>query len=87
MSRLCPFIKYTDAFGKPNTGTHKYKFLHTSMADYLITIVAAFLITFLTGFPLELSTIFMFTLGVIVHILFGVPTYTTKYLGLNCLSK
>jgi hypothetical protein len=87
MTSLCPFGKYKDIFGKPGTGVHSFKILNTSMSDYIMTLIGAFLLTFISGFPLELSTIFMFALGVILHILFGVPTYTTKYLGLNCLSK
>jgi hypothetical protein len=87
MTNLCPFAKYSNIFGKPNTGAHKYKFLNTSIVDYVMTLIGIFVITFFTGFPLELVTIVVFILGIILHILFGVPTHTPKFLGINCLSK
>jgi len=87
MTNLCPFAKYSNIFGPPETGAHKYKFLNTSIVDYVMTLIGIFVITFLTGFPLELVTIVVFILGIILHILFCVPTHTTKFLGINCLSK
>ena len=84
---LCPFAKYRDFFGPVNTGIHQYKFLNTSISDYISTLLGAFVITFITGLPLELVTIFVFTLGVILHILFGVPTQTNKFLGIQCALK
>jgi len=87
MSSVCPFVKYTNILGVPGIGFHKYKFLNASILDYIGTLVGVFIITFITGFPLELVTICAFTIGIILHILFGVPTHTTKFLGIHCLSK
>ena len=87
MASLCPFAKYRDFFGAAETGVHKYKFLKTSIVDYVLTLLLSFIITFATGLPLELVTIFVFTLGVILHILFGVPTHTNKFLGIQCALK
>ena len=75
------FKKYKNLLGEPNTGVHKYKFLGTSIIDYIITIFIAIFISYITDIPLVLTTIIVFILGIIIHILFGVPTNTTKYLG------
>jgi hypothetical protein len=84
MINWCPYKKYRDLIGAPGTGVHKYKFLNTSIVDYFVTLLGIFVITFLTGFPLELVTIFIYTAGVISHILFGLPTHSTKFLGFTC---
>ena len=86
MVTSCPFVKYKNLFGAPNTGAHKYKILNSSIVDYIATLVSIFIITYFTGFPLELVTIAMFVLGIVLHILFGVPTHTTKFLGIHCLA-
>ena len=41
----CPFSKYRDIFGQPNTGVHALKFKGTSLVDYSLSIALAFLIT------------------------------------------
>lgn len=80
----CPFKKYSNIFGVPNTGVHSYRFLGTAVVDYVFTILLAFLLTWITDIPLVLTTIFSFIIGIIFHILFGVNTNTLKYLGINC---
>lgn len=84
MVNLCPLRKYKNLFGAAETGGHKFKFLNTSIVDYTLTLIGAFIITYFTGYPLELVTIFVFIFGVLLHILFGVPTYTNKFLGIHC---
>lgn len=76
-----PLKKYKDIFGKPGEGIHKYRFLGTAISDYLLTILAAVIITYFTKIPLVLTTIFAFVLGIIFHVIFGVETNTTRYLG------
>lgn len=76
-----PLKKYKDIFGKPGEGIHKYRFLGTAISDYLLTILAAVIITYFTKIPLVLTTIFAFVLGILFHIIFGVETNTTRYLG------
>ena len=81
---FCPFHTYKNLFGAPNTGPHSYRFLDTAMFDYILTILAAMLITYTSNIPLELTTISLFIIGIILHILFGVNTYTTRFLGFTC---
>ena len=83
MNNLSPFVKYKDIFGQPSKGSHSIRFMNVAIVDYILTIILAFFITFLTEFPIELSTILCFVIGIISHILFGVPTTTTKYLNMN----
>ena len=84
MTTLCPFSRYKDIFGKPGTGVHSIRFINVAVVDYILTIVLAFFITYTTHFPIELSSIFCFILAIICHILFGVSTTTTKFLGVKC---
>ena len=81
---LCPFSKFKNIFGIPNQGIHKYKFLDTSIIDYIITLIIAIIWSYFTNFPLVLSTLLWFNIGLGLHILFGVPTSAVKYLGLTC---
>ena len=81
---ICPFKKYSNIFGVPNTGVHSYRFLGTAVVDYILTILLALLLTWITDIPIVLTTIFSFIIGIIFHILFGVKTNTLKYLGINC---
>ena len=83
---FCPFHVYKNIFGIPNTGVHSYRFLDTAMVDYVLTLLAAMLITYTSHIPLELTTIGLFILGIILHILFGVNTHTTRFLGFTCKS-
>jgi len=80
----CPFEKYKHILGVPKKGAHSYRFLNTAVVDYLLTILGAILTTYWFQIPLVLTTIFWFIAGIILHILFGVPTNTTKYLGIHC---
>ena len=83
---LCPLSQYSDILGVPNQGFHKYRFLGTAILDYIGGILLAFLITFVSKnkFPLVMSTISVFIGAEILHMLFGVPTNTLKFLGINC---
>lgn len=73
--------KYKYIIGKPNEGIHSYRFLGSAIVDYIVTIILCAIFSYITDIPLVLSTIIVFTLGIILHILFGVPTNTTRYLG------
>lgn len=79
----CPFSKYRHVLGIPGKGVHQYRFMGMAIADYMMTILAALLTTILFGIPLELSTTLWFLGGIVLHVLFGVPTQTTRYLGLD----
>ena len=84
MSYKCPFQQWEHIFGKPLEGVHTLRFLNTAVVDILGTFIIASLITYFTQFPLVLAIIGTFVVGIILHVLFGVPTNTTKYLGLSC---
>jgi len=81
---ICPFIKFKYILGKPKKGVHNYRFLNTAIFDYILTIILSIIITVITNIPLVLSTIFSFILGIFLHVIFGLETNTTKYLGLKC---
>jgi hypothetical protein len=75
--KLC---QYKNIFGVPGQGVHSFKFLGTSMFDYLGTILMAMALTWLTDTPLVLTTIFMFAIGILSHYVFCIPTDTIKFL-------
>ena len=81
---MCIFKKFKDVLGEQNKGIHKYKFLNTSILDYLGTIVLAIITTLITGIPFVLTTIIWFILSVILHWLFGVETQVMKYFNIKC---
>ena len=73
----CPFVKYKNILGELGKGVHRFRFLNSAVVDYILT-------TFLSGVPIVITTVGWFILGFILHILFGVETYTLKYLGIKC---
>uniref|UniRef100_A0A6C0CY96 Uncharacterized protein n=1 Tax=viral metagenome TaxID=1070528 RepID=A0A6C0CY96_9ZZZZ len=75
--------KYKDIIGKPYEGVHSYRFMGTAIVDYIVTIILSVIFAYVTDIPIVLSTIIVFVLGIILHILFGVPTNTTRYLGFS----
>jgi len=81
---FCPFVRYKEIFGTPNKGVHRYKFLKTSVIDYALTLVVSALTTYFTKIPFVLTTIIWFIMGIVFHILFGVQTEATKFLGMGC---
>ena len=83
-TNLCPFLKWKHVFGIPKQGVHELRFLNTAVIDLLMTLFLASVITYLTDIPLVLTIIGSLVFAVVLHILFGVPTNTTKYLGFNC---
>jgi hypothetical protein len=72
--------KYRYILGVPGEGIHKYKFLGTSIVDYIGTIVLAMILTKFTKIPLVLATIGMFALGILLHMLFCLRTGTETWL-------
>lgn len=81
---FCIFEKYKNILGKPGQGLHKYRFLNTAIVDYIMTIIGAIILTAIFKIPLVLTTIGLFILSIILHIIFGVETNVTKYLGISC---
>jgi hypothetical protein len=80
----CPLKKYKDILGVPGKGAHSYRIMNVPVVDYILTIFLAFFLSFITKIPVELTTIFSFILGVLLHIIFGVSTTTTTFLGIKC---
>ena len=80
----CPFKKYKNILGVPNTGIHKYTFLGTSIVDFVLTLILAAVTTYFSKIPFVITTILWLNIGIICHILFGVETDTLKYLGFDC---
>ena len=81
---VCIFKKYSNIFGAPNTGAHAWRFLNTAGVDYILTIIIACVTPYFTKMPLVMATLMWFIIGLVCHILFGVNTNITKYLGLHC---
>lgn len=78
MPSLC---QYSNIFGKPREGVHKYRVLDTAVVDVVATVVLAYVTTmvdkrwdFLTAF------VFWILLGGALHILFCVNTTWTVLL-------
>lgn len=80
----CPFSKYATIFGEVGKGAHAYRMCDVAMIDYVMTIMVSLLTTCLTKIPIVITTIFWLMMGVIMHVIFGVPTSTVKWLGLTC---
>lgn len=74
---LCP---YTNIFGRPNEGVHKYRIFNVAVVDTLLTIFAAFLIS-RRHFWIVLALLFI--TGIILHRLFCVRTTIDKLLFPN----
>jgi|TARA_B110000114_G_C15093877_1_gene400142 hypothetical protein len=81
---FCPLHKFRYVLGEPKKGIHKHRFLNTAVADYIMTLLSAVAISYTMNIPLVLSTITLFILGIVLHVVFGVETNTTRYLGINC---
>lgn len=81
---MCIFKKYSEIFGKVNTGVHSYRLFNIAIIDLLLTLLAAFIISYYYKKPIVHTTIFLLLLGVFFHWLFGVNTTINRYLGLTC---
>ena len=80
--------KYKDYFGKPGTGSHKYRFLNFAIVDVLATIVGVYIIYVLLkyfGYIVNfwILLVGMFILGNFLHRIFGVRTTVDKILFKN----
>ncbi len=70
--------KYTDSFGKPNTGLHSFRIFNIAVVDLILTIFAAYLLSFLFKISFLYSFIGLFILGIIMHRFFCVKTAIDK---------
>lgn len=79
----CLFEKYSDIFGKEKMGIHKYRFLNTAIADYIMTIILSCFTAYIFEIPLVLTTIFWFIVSIFMHMFFCVKTGSLKFIGYN----
>ena len=85
-----PFSSHKNILGVPGQGFHATRFLGTAIFDYIGAILIAMFLTFIIGkksdnsyrFPFVLSTITSFVVAEVLHMLFGVPTNTLKFIGI-----
>lgn len=77
MVGLC---KYKDFFGKPNTGSHRYRIFNIAIIDVVFTIIAAYLIFIYTKYNFYYILAALFVAGIIAHRLFCVRTTIDKLL-------
>jgi hypothetical protein len=80
----CPLSMWKNILGNPNKGIHSIRIFNIAIIDYILTILLSLITTYLTKMPILLTTIIWCIVGIICHILFGVNTNITKYLGLHC---
>lgn len=76
----CIFGQYSDIFGLPGQGVHKFRFLGIAIVDTLLTIFAAALISMIFQLNFFLVLIILFLLGIIIHRLFCVRTTIDRLL-------
>ena len=74
----CPFKKYSEIFGKPNTGFHSFRVFDIAILDLLGTICISGLISYIFNFNFFLVLFIALLLGIILHRLFCVDTTINK---------
>lgn len=72
--------KYSNIFGKPGEGVHKYRIFGLAIVDLVSTIIVAYLIHYFVGWKLWKVIVVLFILGIIMHRLFCVRTAVDKLL-------
>lgn len=76
----CPFAKYSDIFGKPNTGIHSYRIKNIAIIDVLGTALISGLVSYNLNYNFIIVFIILFILAIIMHALFCVNTTINLYL-------
>jgi len=72
--------KYSNIFGEPGTGAHKYRLFSVAIVDVIITIIGGILISWYSGWPLWIVLAVLFLSGIFLHRLFSVRTTVDKLL-------
>jgi len=74
--------KYSNIFGAPNTGIHKYRFFNVAIIDVIRKLIISYYIYRYNNKKIKLIniTIMMFILGIIMHKIFCVKTTINKLL-------
>ena len=76
----CPFLEYSNIFGKPNTGIHSYRIFNFAIVDIILTIIGAFLISYLFNVNFMTCLLILFILGILLHRIFCVNTTINKFI-------
>jgi fatty-acid desaturase len=76
----CPFKKFSDIFGKPNTGAHSYRLFNIAIIDLFFTIVGAFMISYFFNVSFILIFILLMLIAILLHRLFCVNTTINKFI-------
>ena len=74
----CPFAKYSDIFGKPNTGFHSFRIFDIAVNDLLGTILISGLLAYSLNYNFFIILFITLLLGIILHRLFCVDTTINK---------
>lgn len=77
MFGLC---KYSDIFGKPGTGLHKYRIFNIAIVDLLLTILASYILSQIFHWKFYKVSIIMFLIGILAHKIFCVHTTISKFI-------
>lgn len=83
MFQLCD---YSDIFGKPNEGIHKYRIFNIAIVDLVLTIFGAILLyysinkIFNKNINFMVYLVILFVAGIILHRVFCVRTTVDKLL-------
>jgi F0F1-type ATP synthase assembly protein I len=69
---------YSDIFGKPKTGVHKYRFMSMALVDIISTILVGLIIAYITKLKPQYVILGLFLLGIVLHAVFNVRTTVDK---------
>lgn len=81
MQKMFPKSKYADIFGKPGEGFHSYRVFNIAVFDVLGTFLLAYIISKIWKQSFNNSLLIMLISGIILHIILGVDTTVTLYIG------
>jgi hypothetical protein len=73
-------FKYSNMFGEPNTGLHKYRFLDLAIIDVLLTFLLGLFVSKLFKKAIWKVLIILFLLAIFFHRIFCVNTTINKLL-------
>ena len=74
--------KYSNIFGEPNQGIHRYRFFNLAIIDIIATLFTGFIISKITHIQMYKVNIILFIIGIIMHKIFCVKTTINKLLNL-----
>ena len=73
----CPF---SDMFGKPGQGLHRFRLFNIAIIDVIFTIILAYFISKYFKYNIYIVLIVLFLLGIFLHRIFCVKTTIDKLL-------